>query len=52
MMLEHLGLTDAAADIVAAMERVLASRAVLTPRHGRHRLDHGRGRGDCRCAMR
>lgn len=34
MMLEHLGQTAAADGIVAAIERVLASRAVLTPDMG------------------
>jgi tartrate dehydrogenase/decarboxylase/D-malate dehydrogenase len=34
MMLEHLGQKAAADGIVAAIERVLASRAVLTPDMG------------------
>jgi tartrate dehydrogenase/decarboxylase/D-malate dehydrogenase len=31
MMLDHLGFADAAKGIVSAIERVLASRSVLTP---------------------
>jgi tartrate dehydrogenase/decarboxylase/D-malate dehydrogenase len=34
MMLDHLGFADAAKGIVAAIERVLASRSVLTPDMG------------------
>ena len=33
-MLDHLGIADAARGIVAAIERVLASRSVLTPDMG------------------
>ena len=44
MMLEHLGVDGRRRGrSSAAIERVLATRAVLTPRHGRHGVDAGVG---------